>query len=198
MFVHGTYRTQKCCQIHHTLLPILGKCESLIIDTGNVIKEADTDPALVWVRKFPRTAAKLNSLQTQRKWRQVQTLIHRPKIFKTMVRGRRSRKAAQVAGTSFVSSRDPELMYCNKWDCINTLTYKVYFIGRRSRTWPLHESKVDVFNILPTSSGAGYQWTESTNTGCNQWLSLAKIALKVPMPVEIVHCWPAPTSVGSV
>jgi hypothetical protein len=55
-----------------------------------------------------------------------------------------------------------------------------------------------VFNILPTSSGAGYQWTESTNTGCNQWLSLAKIALKVPMPVEIVHCWPAPTSVGSV
>ena len=27
---------------------------------------------------------------------------------------------------------------------------------------------------------AGHLWTESTNTGCNQWLSLAKIALKVP------------------
>ena len=89
----------------------------------NVIKEADTDLTLVWVRKFPRRAAKLNFLQTKPKGCQVQTLINPPKIFKTMVRGRRSRKAAQVAGTSFVSSRDPELMYCNKWDCINTLTY---------------------------------------------------------------------------
>ena len=35
-------------------------------------------------------------------------------------------------------------------------------------------------NTLPTSTGAGHQWTESTSTGCNQWLSLAKIVLKVP------------------
>ena len=33
---------------------------------------------------------------------------------------------------------------------------------------------------LPTPAGAGHQWIESTSTGCNQWLSLAKIALKVP------------------
>ena len=39
--------------------------------------------------------------------------------------------------------------------------------------WPL------CTNTLPTSAGAGHQWTESTNTGCNQWLSLVKIALKV-------------------
>ena len=34
-------------------------------------------------------------------------------------------------------------------------------------------------NTLPTSVSVGHQWTKSTNTGCNQWLSLAKIALKV-------------------
>jgi hypothetical protein len=28
--------------------------------------------------------------------------------------------------------------------------------------------------------GVGHQWTESTSTGYNQWLSLAKIALKLP------------------
>jgi hypothetical protein len=33
---------------------------------------------------------------------------------------------------------------------------------------------------LPTLDGVDHQWTESTNIGCNQWLSLAKIALKVP------------------
>jgi hypothetical protein len=33
---------------------------------------------------------------------------------------------------------------------------------------------------LPTPVGAGHQGTESTSTGCNQWLSLANIALKVP------------------
>jgi hypothetical protein len=32
----------------------------------------------------------------------------------------------------------------------------------------------------PTLTTVGHQWTESTSTGCNQWLSLAKIALKVP------------------
>ena len=31
----------------------------------------------------------------------------------------------------------------------------------------------------PTLTGAGHQWTVSTNTGCTQWLSLAKPALKV-------------------
>ena len=34
---------------------------------------------------------------------------------------------------------------------------------------------------LHTPAGAAHQWTESTNTGCNQWLSLAKITLKVPL-----------------
>ena len=33
---------------------------------------------------------------------------------------------------------------------------------------------------LPTHAGVGHQWTESTSTSCNRWLSLAKIALKVP------------------
>ena len=32
----------------------------------------------------------------------------------------------------------------------------------------------------PTLTGVSHQWTESTNIGCNQWLPLAKIALKVP------------------
>jgi hypothetical protein len=36
-------------------------------------------------------------------------------------------------------------------------------------------------NILPTPASVGHQRTESTSTGCNQWLSLAKIALKVPL-----------------
>jgi hypothetical protein len=36
-------------------------------------------------------------------------------------------------------------------------------------------------NTLPTLAGDGHQWTESINTGCNQWLSLAKIALKMPL-----------------
>ena len=34
-------------------------------------------------------------------------------------------------------------------------------------------------HTLPTHVGVGHEWTESTNTGCNQWLSLAKITLKV-------------------
>jgi hypothetical protein len=33
---------------------------------------------------------------------------------------------------------------------------------------------------LPTLDGVGHQWTEGTSTGCNQWLTLAKIALKMP------------------
>jgi hypothetical protein len=45
-------------------------------------------------------------------------------------------------------------------------------------------------NILPTPAGVGHQRTESTNTGCNQWLSLVKIALKVPLLVGIIHWWP--------
>jgi hypothetical protein len=40
--------------------------------------------------------------------------------------------------------------------------------------------KVLLTYTLPTPVGVGHQWTENTNTGCNQWLSLAKIALKVP------------------
>jgi hypothetical protein len=36
-------------------------------------------------------------------------------------------------------------------------------------------------NTLPTLDGVGHQRTESTNIGCNQWLSLAKIALKVSL-----------------
>ena len=41
-------------------------------------------------------------------------------------------------------------------------------------------SLFDHASIIPTLANAGHQWTESTSTGCNQWLSLAKIALKVP------------------
>jgi hypothetical protein len=37
-------------------------------------------------------------------------------------------------------------------------------------------------NTLPAPAGAGHQRTESTSTGCIQWLSLAKIALNVPLP----------------
>jgi hypothetical protein len=33
----------------------------------------------------------------------------------------------------------------------------------------------------PTLTGVGHQWTVSTNTGCNQWLSLAKPTLKMPL-----------------
>jgi hypothetical protein len=34
---------------------------------------------------------------------------------------------------------------------------------------------------LPTPDGVGHQRTESTGTGCNQWLSPVIIALKVPL-----------------
>ena len=36
-------------------------------------------------------------------------------------------------------------------------------------------------NSLPTLTGAGHQWTVSTNIGCIQWLSLAQPALKVAL-----------------
>jgi len=32
----------------------------------------------------------------------------------------------------------------------------------------------------PTLTGVGHQWTDGINGGCNQWLSLAKLALEVP------------------
>ena len=35
-------------------------------------------------------------------------------------------------------------------------------------------------STLPTPAGVGHQWKKSTRTGCNQWLSLVKITLKVP------------------
>ena len=47
--------------------------------------------------------------------------------------------------------------------------------------WAFTELHQTLFiNTLPTPAGAGHQWTENTINGCNQWLSLAKIALKVP------------------
>ena len=36
-----------------------------------------------------------------------------------------------------------------------------------------------LMNTLPTPAGVSHQWTESINTRCNQWISLAKITLKV-------------------
>jgi hypothetical protein len=38
-----------------------------------------------------------------------------------------------------------------------------------------------VSNPLLTPAGVGHKRTESTNIGCNQWLSLAKIGLKVSL-----------------
>jgi hypothetical protein len=35
-------------------------------------------------------------------------------------------------------------------------------------------------NTLPTPAHVGHQRTESTSSGCNQWRSLAELALKVP------------------
>ena len=49
-----------------------------------------------------------------------------------------------------------------------------------------------------TLTCAGHQQTESTNIGCNQWLSLAKSTLKWPLLVGIVQWWPAPVSVGGL
>ena len=40
-----------------------------------------------------------------------------------------------------------------------------------------------ISNSPPTLIGMGHQWTENTNIGCNQRLSLAKLALKVP-PID--------------
>ena len=51
-----------------------------------------------------------------------------------------------------------------------------YYIWRALKTSILN----NVGNSPPTLTGVGHQWMESTNIGCNQWLSLAKIALKVP------------------
>jgi hypothetical protein len=53
------------------------------------------------------------------------------------------------------------------------------FVGLVS-TCLMHSLNLHATYTLPTPAGAGHQWTESTNIGCNQWLLLAKIALKVP------------------
>jgi hypothetical protein len=49
-----------------------------------------------------------------------------------------------------------------------------------------------------TFTGVGYQWTVSTSTSCNQWLSLAKPTLKVPPPGRVRSLVPAPISVGGL
>ena len=38
---------------------------------------------------------------------------------------------------------------------------------------------IEESNSPPTLTGVGHQWTVSTSTGCNQWLSLVKSTLKV-------------------
>jgi len=45
---------------------------------------------------------------------------------------------------------------------------------------------ITCYNTLPIPTSAGDQWTESTNIGYNQWLSLAKITLKV-LPASRNH-----------
>jgi hypothetical protein len=67
---------------------------------------------------------------------------------------------------------------------------RIYNSGGNQNEWST--------NALSTPTGAGHQWTESTSIGCNQWLSLDKIALKVPLLVGIVHWWPSSAGVGSV
>ena len=51
----------------------------------------------------------------------------------------------------------------------------------------------------PTFTGAGHQWTVSTNIDCcNQWLSLAKPVLKWSLLVGIVYWWCVLVSVGGL
>ena len=60
-------------------------------------------------------------------------------------------------------------------------------------------SQFIVANLYPPH--ACWCWppvNESTNIGCNQWLSLTKIALKVPPLVGIIHWWPTLAGVGRV
>ena len=67
-------------------------------------------------------------------------------------------------------------------------------MGEQLRNLNMHS-----INIPPTLNGVGHQTTMSTNTDCNQWLSLAKPTLKVHPPlVGIVHWWPAPVSMGGL
>jgi hypothetical protein len=61
---------------------------------------------------------------------------------------------------------------------------RVYISDLTPPTWyvtPMLSMGGGGINTLPTPVGVGHRRTESTNTGCNQWLSLAKIALKVPL-----------------
>jgi hypothetical protein len=48
-------------------------------------------------------------------------------------------------------------------------------------TLNVSEITLHAYYTLPTPAGGGHQRTESISTGCYQWLSLAKIALKVPL-----------------
>jgi hypothetical protein len=54
-------------------------------------------------------------------------------------------------------------------------------IGHGLQSCQLKAQDVRETYTLPKPVGVGLQRTESTNIGCNQWLSLAKIVLKVPL-----------------
>ena len=58
--------------------------------------------------------------------------------------------------------------------CLLLLFYLIFRGGDTRGAWPPPSY------TLPTPIGAAHQWTESTSTGCDQWLSLAEIVLKVP------------------
>ena len=68
----------------------------------------------------------------------------------------------------------------NKSTLYQVLTYGLarfqHIVTRRGLGWILF---CGFSYTLSTLASVGHQWTERTNTRCNQWLALAKIALKV-------------------
>jgi hypothetical protein len=82
----------------------------------------------------------------------------------------------------FFSFWDIKVKLFNKSQSAREWKYNVPPLGLmwRPHTFENVCFEMEFGNTLPTPDGAGRQWTEGTSIGCNQWLSLAKIALKVP------------------
>ena len=73
-------------------------------------------------------------------------------------------------------------MWCTLFTNPKYWTSKVHIVGYMISFWLkiMCIWKPSTYSP-PTQTGVGHQWTESTSFGCNQWLSLAKLALKVPL-----------------
>ena len=68
------------------------------------------------------------------------------------------------------------------YKCRSSTVLKIGFKKEEVSKWALIWGDGSSYiNSPPTRIGVGHQWTASTSTSCNQWLSLAKPTPKVPL-----------------